>query len=149
MSIKISQLPILYTADNTTIMPVVNTGVTQQLSFPALATYIGTQLYATNTVSFTTTPVFNFALGSIQKMTLTASVISSSVNNPIDSVEYTFIISQNSTGGNAFVWPSAFAGAGPIATTGTTSIPNIRNVQKFVYSATTNTFYATTALISY
>lgn len=58
-----------------------------------------------NTVASSTTPVFNAALGQLQQNTLTANVTSSTFINAVIGF-YTFRITQNSTGGFTFVWPT-------------------------------------------
>jgi hypothetical protein len=58
-----------------------------------------------NTVTFSSTPAFNAALGQFQQITLTANVTSSTFINAVIGF-YTFRITQNATGGFTFVPPT-------------------------------------------
>lgn len=70
-------------------------------------TDIGTSV---NTVTFSTSPNFNLALGGIQTITLTNNVVSSTVTNLVKGSWVTFIIHQDSTGGRSFTWPGVVHG---------------------------------------
>lgn len=149
MSIKISQLPVLATASNGTVLASVDGGVTQQLGLPTLKTYLLSTLNQTSVVTYSATPVFNLVLGNIQKIVLTGDVSSSTATNQQDSIEYTFIIVQDIVGNHNFTWPSNFKGTGQIINGSTSGMASIINVQKFVYVQLDGFFYATTPLISF
>jgi len=78
-----------------------------------------------NTVTFSTTPVFDLSLGN-QYITLTSNVVSSTITNLQAGQNYTFYIKQDSTGGWTFVWPTNMKGTMTIG-----SIAGDLNVQTF------------------
>ena len=59
-----------------------------------------------NTVTFSATPVFDCSLGSVQKLTLTGNVTSSSLANCQAGQLVTFEICQDATGGRTFANPA-------------------------------------------
>ena len=94
---------------------------------------IPTLVYDTiNPVTFSTTPVFNLLLGSIQTISLTASVTSSTTTNVVAGQIVVFNIIQNASSAFTFAWPANVLGAGTISATLSTN-----NVQAF-YSDGTN-----------
>lgn len=64
----------------------------------------------TNVVAFSATPTFDASLGSIQQITLTGNVTSSSIINLTAGQELTFLIIQDATGGHTFAWPAGMHG---------------------------------------
>jgi len=80
------------------------------------------------TTTFSATPTFDASAGNGFKMTLTGNVTSSSVTNPTAAQTITFVITQDSTGGRTFVWPTNFKGASAIAPDA-----NLVSVQSFYY----------------
>lgn len=82
-------------------------------------------------VTFSATPVFDASAATSFLMTLTGDVTSSSVINPTTSEVITFVITQDATGGRAFVWPTNFKGASAIGTE-----PNSVSLQSFLYAGT-------------
>jgi hypothetical protein len=71
-------------------------------------------MQTTNSVSFSGTPTFNAALGNLQAITLTGNVTSSTLSNCASGQQITFQITEDSTGGRTFVWPTNVYNAGPI-----------------------------------
>lgn len=87
--------------------------------------------WGVNTVTFSATPVFNAALGNVQKITLTGNVTSSTLTNAVAGQLITFDVCQDATGGRSFVWPTNV--------TGTFTIPQGANQcvrQSFAYDGT-------------
>jgi hypothetical protein len=82
-------------------------------------------------VTFSVTPVFDASLYALPAftMTLSASVTSSSVTNPIAGQRIAFILTQDGTGGWSFAWPSNFRGASNIG-----SDASSVSVQEFIYT---------------
>jgi hypothetical protein len=80
------------------------------------------------TVAFSITPAFNFASGSLQTLTLTGDVSSSTILNPVVAQSIVFKICQDATGGRAFQWPSNVSGGMTVGATASTC-----SVQAFVY----------------
>lgn len=74
-------------------------------------------LQGTNAATFSATPTFNRAIGSLQTITLTANVTSSTLSNCAAGQTVIFDVIENGTGGFTFAWPSNFHGAGSITTT--------------------------------
>lgn len=79
------------------------------------------------TVTFSGSPVFNLALGRTQKITLVASVASSTLTNQVAGVTYTFLIIQDATGGWTFSWPTEVRGAVEVGTE-----PSMGSIQEFI-----------------
>ena len=57
-------------------------------------------------VIFSATPTFDASESDVFSMTLTANVTSSTITNPVIGKEITFLLSQDSTGGWTFAFPS-------------------------------------------
>jgi hypothetical protein len=91
-----------------------------------------------NSVPFSATPTFNAANGTKFEITLTGNVTSSNITGLVPSMELTFIIHQDSTGGRSFVWPSNVPGAS-FGSVG----PNQVYTQKFVVGAAGNVYAIT------
>jgi hypothetical protein len=87
--------------------------------------------YRVNTVSFSTTPVFDAALGDTQKITLTANVTSSTLSNASTGQTISFIICQDATGGRTFVWPTNVLGGMTIGSTASKC-----SAQNFIFDGT-------------
>jgi hypothetical protein len=77
-------------------------------------------------VPFSTTPVFNAALGTTFEITLTGNVTSSSIENFLPGQRIKFILHQDSVGERAFVPPTNVP-MSPIPP----SAPNITSMQNF------------------
>jgi hypothetical protein len=88
-------------------------------------------------VSYSATPTFDLSLGSLQKITLTGNVTSSTASNPMAGAIYTWEICQDATGSRTFVFPGSFKGTMNIGSTASTC-----SVQSFVYDG--SNYYATT-----
>lgn len=72
---------------------------------------VGTSFAAgVDTMTFSTTPLFNAALGNTHNLVLTNNVSSSSFSNGVDGQTQQFRVCQDATGGRTFVWPTNFAG---------------------------------------
>jgi hypothetical protein len=87
----------------------------------------------TNTVALVATPVFNYALGDVQKITLGATAVTSStITNPgaIGSRLILWII-QDGTGSRTFTYPVACKGATAVG-----SAANAVTIQEFMYDGT-------------
>ena len=78
-------------------------------------------------IAFSPTPVFPGDTFTAWGITLTGDVTSSSTSNTVAGNLYTFIISQDSTGGHQFVWPTNVFNATPVSPT-----PSAITVQTFV-----------------
>lgn len=102
------------------------------------ANKIAAAAVAVRVVTFSATPVFNLSLGTIQKITLTANVTSSTFSNPSSGVEYTFKICQDGTGGRTFVFPTALKGAMTIGETASTC-----SIQSFTYESDASEYNTT------
>jgi hypothetical protein len=74
-------------------------------------------LHAMQTETFSATPVFNYALGDIISMTLTANVTSSTFINSIAAQDVHFHLCQDATGSRTFIFPTTFHGQTTIGTT--------------------------------
>jgi hypothetical protein len=94
------------------------------------------ELGGATTVAFGSAPVFDLAAGSLQSITLTGNVTSSSINNPSPGYFLTFKICQDATGSRTFVWPANVKGNMTVGTTASKC-----SVQSFVYDGTQ--WYAT------
>ncbi len=64
--------------------------------------------WAVNTQSFSATPAYNLSLGTVQTITLTSNVTSSTFTNGTAGQIYTFIICQDGTGGRTYVFGAAW-----------------------------------------
>jgi hypothetical protein len=87
---------------------------------------------AVSTVSFSTTPAFNAALGNTQKMTLTGNVTSATLSNAVAGQQLHFLICQDATGGRTFTWPTNVKGAMCVG-----AKPGSCSAQSFIYDGTT------------
>jgi hypothetical protein len=67
--------------------------------------------------TFSPTPIFSHASGSIQSVLLTGNVTSSTFTNGITAQDVTFHICQDATGSRTFVWPTTFHGTMTIGST--------------------------------
>lgn len=70
-----------------------------------------------NVVTFSATPVFNASLSSVQQITLTANVTSSSITNMVAGQRIATVICQDATGSRTFVPPAALHGFTTIGST--------------------------------
>lgn len=66
-------------------------------------------------VPFSATPAFDGTSSDSFTMTLTGNVTASSVTNAVAGNTYTFVLTQDGTGGRTFAWPANFRGASTIA----------------------------------
>jgi hypothetical protein len=90
------------------------------------------------TVTFSTTPTFNAALGNTFKITLTGNVSSSTLSNPLGGQPFYFVICQDATGSRTFVWPINVKGGMTIGSTLSTC-----SGQSFIYDSVGGFAYAT------
>ena len=81
-----------------------------------------------NTVTPSTTPVFDMSLGTIQYITLGAAVTGSTLTGTAKSGVFGFLICQDGTGGWSFVWPVNVHGGMIIGTT-----PSKCSAQSFMF----------------
>ncbi|MEN6532162.1 MAG: hypothetical protein ABFD89_00770 [Bryobacteraceae bacterium] len=81
---------------------------------------------AVQTVTYSATPTFSAALYNNFKLTLTGNVTSSTLSGETAGQTITFLILENATGGNAFVWPPEMKGGMSINTAA-----NAWNLQEF------------------
>lgn len=89
-------------------------------------------------VPFSTTPNFDWELGSVQDITLTGDVTSSTIANAIlTGQQLTMIICQDGGGSHAFAWPANVQGADVIGSTGSKC-----NIQQFMFRSTDSKWYA-------
>jgi hypothetical protein len=68
------------------------------------------QQTAAVTVTFSTSPTFNLALGDLQVLTLTGDATSPIFQNASPNVSYRIKICQDTLGSHQFVWPSGITG---------------------------------------
>ena len=80
-----------------------------------------------NTVSFSTTPIFDCSKGNTQTITLMGSVTSSLAINIPTGKPITFVVIQDGGGGYTFVWPANIFGVMTIGSSG-----NAVSVQTFI-----------------
>lgn len=92
--------------------------------------------WTVNTVTFSSTPVFDFSLGNLQVITLTGNVSASSVSNVVIG-PVLWQVCQDSSGNHTFVWPPVVHGAITIGL-----LANKCSEQWFASTDGTN-FYAT------
>jgi hypothetical protein len=85
-------------------------------------------LSSINEVPFSAQPIFDAAAGSVQKMTLTGSVQSSSLVHAASGQTLTFVICEDARGGWGFRWPSEMKGAASVNPSARTC-----TVQQFLY----------------
>lgn len=78
------------------------------------------------------TPAFNAANANSWTMTLTGNVTASTFVSGVAGMLYTFVITQDGTGGRAFVWPTNFNGASAISPDA-----NASSIQTFFFDGTT------------
>ncbi len=104
------------------------------------ANKIAAAAVAVRVVTFSATPTFNLSLGTIQKITLTANVTSSTFSNPSSGVLYTFKICQDGTGGRTFVFPTALKRATTISPTA-----SLCSIQTFTYESDASEYNAVSA----
>jgi hypothetical protein len=90
---------------------------------------------AVNTVTFSATPVFDLSLGSVQKLTLTGNVTSSTVSNGTAGGSYSFEICQDATGGRTFVPPTGLNQWAAIPSTALAC-----SAQQYYFDTTTNAY---------
>lgn len=112
-------------------------------NFENLNTAIENGASLTNTVSFSTTPVFDASLGQVQELTLTGNVSASTIINLSEPQLIIFVIKQDATGGRTFTWPTNVFGAMTID-----SPANTVNVQSFITTDGAN-LYATSIGVSH
>jgi hypothetical protein len=103
------------------------TGLTQRTAFNCMAGIkcadnAGTartdvRLGTLNTVTFSSTPIFDASTASTFKLTLTGNVTSSTLTNAVAGEPLAFEICQDATGGRTFVPPANVQGWLPIAST--------------------------------
>ena len=98
------------------------------ISLQSSPTITGTAAFTINTTTFSSTPVFNLALGNFQTITLTGNVSSSTVSNPVTGDRLVFNVCQDATGSRTFVWPTGFKGTMTIGSTASKC-----NTQEFYY----------------
>jgi hypothetical protein len=100
---------------------------------PTFRTLAASDIFGITPVAFAATPVFDAStfLSPTFTMTLTGDVASSSITNPTAGQKITFIITQDGTGGRAFVWPPNTKGSCAISPDA-----NSVSVQSFVYDGT-------------
>jgi hypothetical protein len=84
-----------------------------------------------NIVAFSATPVFDASLGTMQQITLTANVTSSTVTNAKVGQSITMKIIQDSGSARTFAFPANFKGATAISATLSQT-----SVQAFEYDGT-------------
>ena len=83
----------------------------------APAQFGGPVISGLNTVSFSSTPIFDAKLGNTQKITLTGNVTSSTLANATAGEQINFLICQDVTGNRTLVWPSNVKGGMTIGST--------------------------------
>lgn len=88
-----------------------------------------------NTVTFSATPSFDCLLGSVQKITLTGNVTSSSVANCQPGMGVAYEICQDATGGRTFVPPAGLQQWSAIQST-----LSVCTVQQYTFDTTTNAY---------
>lgn len=93
-------------------------------------------------VTFSATPTFNAALGSVQRLVLTGDVTSSSITNPTDGQVLYIILSQDANGGHSFTWPTSILWQGIVPTLDTS--PDHTAAFSFVYVSSLNKWSALT-----
>lgn len=100
---------------------------------PDFRTLAAADIFGVTAVAFSTTPTFDASsfLAPTFTITLTADVVSSTFSNPTAGQRITLMITQDGTGGWAFVFPTNVLGYSDIGT-GAGSV----SVQDFVYDGT-------------
>ena len=100
---------------------------------PAFRQLAAADIFGITAVGFSATPVFDAStfLAPTFTITLTGDVTSSTIINPTLGQRITFIITQDSTGGHPFAWPTSTKGASNIGTDA-----NSVSVQSFVWDGT-------------
>ena len=78
---------------------------------------IRARVYAVNTVEFSATPAFALAIGSVQAITLTDNVTSSTTSDHTAGAVVMFKICQDGTGSRTFAWPATVKGGMTIGST--------------------------------
>lgn len=91
----------------------INTSGKLEWSFPISAPVFNGSI---NAVASSATPAFNLSLGTYQTNTLTANVTSSTATGLAAGQQSYFKLTENSTGGFTYVWPTNIKGMGPINT---------------------------------
>ena len=84
-----------------------------------------------NTVTFSATPTFDASKGSLQTITLTGNVTSSTLSNAVAGQTLDFKVCQDATGGRLFVWPANVKNAAPVP-----AAANACLTQAFIYDGT-------------
>jgi hypothetical protein len=116
-------------------------------SFGNGVTYWG-NVSVINYTTANSNPVIDLSKGIKQIITLTSNVSVSTMINPYDGDEYTFIIKQGTTGSFTWLWPNNFTGGGNISASDLNAGANTYNTQKFLYASLSNIFYITTPLVT-
>jgi hypothetical protein len=96
--------------------------------FLTIGLWAQTSSYTINILPFSVTPVFDARQGTLNKITLSGNVTSSSLAYAQAGQRFTIEVCQNGTGGFTFVWPSNVTGAPTV-----TSTANLCTLADFVY----------------
>jgi hypothetical protein len=119
--------------------------ITNAAALNAIAAFTK-QYYATKfTVSFSTTPTFDWNNSNVQYMSMTGNITAITLNNPGDGGRYQIIFKQDGTGSRTIVgsaWPASVlwtAGNAPVLST----VANKVDIIGFTYDATNSKYYGT------
>jgi len=97
----------------------------------APAQFGGPVISGLNTVTFSSTPMFDVSLGNTQKITLGGNVTSSTLANAAAGEQIHFLICQDATGNRTFVWPNNVRGGMTIGSTASKC-----SAQTFIFDGT-------------